>query len=160
MQRFSLPLALVVACLSATDVGCRKSVLEAPLVEWESDISAGLDRGAKEKKHGVVLLFSADWEGGGHRMKRTEFADNEVRWRMRKDFTAIYVDCTDDEAPAVMEAQHSFGIVGLPTMLVLTWDGSYVEEVQRFHAPIGVSQLVGALDAATKRVRARAIGRL
>jgi hypothetical protein len=137
---------LVLAVLAAGVSGCRKSAVAIPLI-WHIGVADGEASAAREHKP-VAMFFGASWDTAWKEIEVVTLADPEVRGRLAHDFVAVYVDATDDEAPATREASRRFKVVGDPTILLLTPD--LETELARFTEFIPPRRMSAALRAATQ----------
>jgi thiol:disulfide interchange protein DsbD len=96
-------------------VSCGKTDI-APNVEW-NDLATGERKARRTGKPAVVFLH-AEWSVADKEMEHKSFTAPEVRAAMR-DFIAISVDVTDDENPETRAAADRFGVIGVPTVIVI-----------------------------------------
>jgi hypothetical protein len=130
MRRSSSALAILVVCaLGAGTVGCRKTLVDVPLT-WESDLSNGFARAEAQNKP-IVLYFGAAWDTAAKELEQQTWSDPEIRLLLGRQFVAIAIDTTDDEAPFTREMQQRFKVVGDPTVIILGSDGR--SEILRFN---------------------------
>jgi thiol:disulfide interchange protein DsbD len=70
-----------------------------------------------------MIDFTAEWCAVCRQLETETFPHPGVV-RMAEAFVPIRVDATDAAAPRVRELQRRYGVVGLPTILFLTPDGT------------------------------------
>ena len=112
----------------------------APPLKWETDEAAGRARATTENK-GMIVDFGATWCGACKEMEEKTFPTAVVRSEGAR-FVAIKVDGTDDEAPQYKAMQKKYGVVGLPTVLLLDKTG---KEVARFNEFVPPDKFAAAL---------------
>jgi hypothetical protein len=145
MRRSSSAFAiLVVFALGA--VGCRKTLVDVPLT-WESDLSAGLARAEAQNKP-IVLYFGASWDTAAKELEQQTWSDPEIRLLLGRQFVAIAVATTDDEAPFTRTTQERFKVIGDPTVIILGSDGR--SEILRFNAFVPPTVMRRVLRAALR----------
>lgn len=103
-----IAIALLALACGKTDV--------APPVHWY-DVHAG-ERKARRTGMPAVVFVHAEWSAADKQMEQRTFAAPEVRAAM-KDFVAISVDVTDDESEETKRATERFGVLGVPTVIVI-----------------------------------------
>jgi hypothetical protein len=128
MRRSASALTIVVACALGA-AGCRKTLVDVPLT-WESDFSKGLARAEAQNKP-IVLYFGAEWDTAAKELEQQTWSDPEIRLLLGRQFVAIAIDTTDDEAAFTRTMQERFKVVGDPTVIILGSDGS--TEILRFN---------------------------
>jgi len=84
---------------------------------WYHDLAAGL-RAAQEEGKPVFLDFWASWCKNCEAMERTTFREDEVRARL-SSYVRVKVRAEDLNAPDTREKLDAFGVIGLPTYVVL-----------------------------------------
>ena len=70
-------------------------------------------------------------------------AEPSVRAEAQR-FVSIKVDATNDEDPNVVRLQKKYGVVGLPTVVVLNADG---EEKARFNEFVAADKMAAAIKS-------------
>jgi hypothetical protein len=109
-------------------------------------------------------IAAADLLGTGgppasyHALPHVTFTDPEVRYLMRRDFVAVHVDTTDDEARTEQQLAERFRVVGDPTVLILAPDGTELARVNEYVEPDPFAELL-ARAAGSTRPRALALFR-
>lgn len=120
MNRPFLRFSIIALILLPWD-GFSQQAQKTPLpsqVRWAASFSEALEQ-AKTQKKPVFVDVYADWCGWCKRLDLEVFSQEPVARMLNSDFIPVKVDSDQDP---------SFGqkylIEGLPTMLVLEWDGS------------------------------------
>jgi thiol:disulfide interchange protein DsbD len=85
-----------------------------PWLEKESDALAK----AQQEKRPMIIDFTADWCGACKKIANLTFSDPAVQIEAER-FVLLKVDATHDDDPAVEAIQKRYGVVGLPTVIVL-----------------------------------------
>jgi thiol:disulfide interchange protein DsbD len=112
---------------------------ELPWLAKESDALAR----AKANDSPMIVDFTADWCSACKRLARDTFTDPAVRTEIDR-FVLLRVDATNDDDPAVLEAQKKYKVAGLPTVIIL--DSNGVERA-RFTDFVAASQFHEAIRA-------------
>ncbi|MEO8181686.1 MAG: thioredoxin family protein, partial [Deltaproteobacteria bacterium] len=109
--------------------------LEAPQgqLQWEHSEAAATQRASSEAKP-VLLDFTAEWCGACKELARHTFADPTVL-REASRFVAVRVDATSDDDPAVDQLKDKYGVVGLPTVILLGANGQERARITQFVPP-------------------------
>ena len=109
--------------------------LEAPegQLQWEHSEAVAAQRASKEEKP-LLLDFTAEWCGACKELARHTFADPTVL-REASRFVALRVDATSDDDPAVDQLKDKYGVVGLPTVIVLGANGQERARITEFVPP-------------------------
>lgn len=116
--------------------------LEMPKGElpWMAKESDALAR-AKTDGSPVIIDFTADWCGACKRLARDTFTDPAVRSEIDR-FVLLRIDATNDDDPAIMDAQKKYKVAGLPTVIIIDSNGAekvrftdFVDATE-FHAAI------------------------
>ena len=109
--------------------------LEAPhgQLRWEHSEVAAMQR-AKDESKPILLDFTAEWCGACKELSRHTFADPTVM-REASRFVAVKVDATSDDDPAVDQIKNKYGVVGLPTVIMLGADGQERARITEFMPP-------------------------
>ena len=109
--------------------------LEAPhgQLRWEHSEVAAMQR-AKDESKPILLDFTAEWCGACKELSRHTFADPTVM-RDASRFVAVKVDATSDDDPAVDQIKNKYGVVGLPTVIMLGADGQERARITEFMPP-------------------------
>jgi thiol:disulfide interchange protein DsbD len=111
-----------------------------PPLTWQTDEAAARQLATKENK-AVIVDFGAAWCGACKEMEEKTFPTRLVRTEGAR-FVAIKVDGTDDEAPGFKAMQKKYGVVGLPTVLLLDKTG---KEQARFNEFVPAEKFAAAL---------------
>jgi thiol:disulfide interchange protein DsbD len=109
--------------------------LEAPQAElrWEHSEATATQRAASEAKP-LLLDFTAKWCGACKELARHTFADPNVMQEASR-FVAVQVDATSDDDPAVDQIKDKYGVVGLPTVILLGANGQERARITEFVPP-------------------------
>ena len=155
-RRGMTAIALLVAVASLGSIGslgCRKTTISVPIT-WESDIDTGIARARRDDKP-IVIYFGAAWDCAAKELEQVTFSDPEVRFLVRRDFVAVHVDTTDEEAPHEQELVQRFGVIGDPTVLILGPDG--ITELARVNEYVEPERFAGLLARAAGSTRPPAL---
>jgi thioredoxin:protein disulfide reductase len=112
---------------SLVNVGLRSET--ASMIQWASHSPSALEA-AKTTGRPVVIDFTADWCNACHELDENTYTDPAVARRF-KNFTAIKVDMTRDDDPAVVAIGNQYGVKGLPTVIFLGPDGAERRELRQ-----------------------------
>lgn len=120
--------------------------VEAPQgqLHWEHSEVAAIERAKSESKP-LLLDFTAEWCGACKELSRHTFADPTVMKEASR-FVAVKVDATSDDDPAVDEVKNKYGVVGLPTVIVLGADGRERARITEFMPPDQFLSTLRAVD--------------
>jgi len=118
--------------------------LEAPRgqLRWEHSEIVARQRALTEAKP-LLIDFTAEWCGACKELARHTFANPDVMKEASR-FVAVKVDATSDEDTAVDQIKGKYGVVGLPTVIVLGSDG---RERARFTEFVPPEQFLNKLRA-------------
>jgi thioredoxin:protein disulfide reductase len=118
--------------------------IEAPRGQlvWEHSEVMARQRAESEAKP-LLIDFTAEWCGACKELARHTFANPDVMKEASR-FVAVKVDATSDEDTAVDEVKGKYGVVGLPTVIVLGSDG---RERARFTEFVPPEQFLSKLRA-------------
>lgn len=135
--------ALVVGAWLALSTG-EAPVAEAQGVDWQQlSIRQALDRAAAEDRR-VFVKFDAEWCSYCRKLDDEVLSTAEGA-AVTADMIAVSFDFDDEENRALVE---QYVVLGLPTSLVLTADGSQVGRIQGYHGrQEWVAELVAASSA-------------
>ncbi|RLB50711.1 MAG: hypothetical protein DRJ42_18320 [Deltaproteobacteria bacterium] len=119
-------------------------VAEAQGVEWQDlTMRQALDRAAAEDRR-VFVKFDAEWCSYCRKLEDEVLSTAEGA-SITEDMIAVTFDFDDEENRALVE---QYVVLGLPTSLVLTADGTQVGRIQGYHGrEEWVSELVAATSA-------------
>ena len=97
--------------------------LEAPRgkLSWEPSEELARTRAEAEKRP-MLVDFTAEWCGACKEFSRITFSDPTVMAEARR-FVAVQVDATNEDDAAVDKVKDRYGVVGLPTVVLLGSDG-------------------------------------
>jgi thiol:disulfide interchange protein len=142
------PIALVVALLAC---GKARKDPAPPLVFYSLEEGEA----AARRRHELALVFfGADWSTADKELEYSTFPDPEVREAMR-DWIAIKVDMTDDEAPGLREKLDRFKVIGDPSTILVDFDDPGGGELLRFNEYVKPMTMASAIRAAAARARSR-----
>ncbi len=95
-------------------------------ITWHHDLPSALATGRTEGRP-VMIDFRADWCGACLNLERETFPDPAVVQEAQR-LVAVKIDCTNPDDPEVKRLQTRYGVVGLPTIVFLTPDGTPLPE--------------------------------
>lgn len=102
-------------------------------LEWlESETEAA--HLAQAEKKPMIVDFGAEWCAACKELAVHTFADGNVREEARR-FVAVKVDATDDENEEINKLKDKYGVVGLPTVVVLDSEGKEALRFNEFVPP-------------------------
>jgi len=109
--------------------------LEAPRAQlrWEHSEATATQRAASEAKP-LLLDFTAEWCGACKELARHTFADPTVMQEASR-FIAVQVDATSDDDPTIDQVKDKYGVVGLPTVILLGANGQERARITEFIPP-------------------------
>jgi thiol:disulfide interchange protein DsbD len=122
------------------------SWLELPRghLQWESSETVARERGRAESRP-VLIDFTAEWCGACNELSRHTFADPRVMAEASR-FVAVKVDATQEDDPSVDRVKDKYGVVGLPTVIVLGSDGSERLRFTEFVPPARFLEAIRSVD--------------
>lgn len=91
---------------------------------WLADEALGRALARRTGKP-MLINFDAAWCAACREMDRDTFPSPDVQAALRK-VVAVSVDVTDDEAPEGARLRKKYGVVGLPTLVILDRNGKEV----------------------------------
>ncbi|WP_394833584.1 thioredoxin family protein [Pendulispora rubella] len=119
-----------------------KDLASAPPIAWQGN---GAEESARAQalaaNKPVLVDFGASWCKACNELDEQTWPDPRVRGAAAK-FAGIKVDATDDEDPTVKKLQKKYGVVGLPTVVILNSRG---EEKARFNEFVTPDKMAAAL---------------
>ena len=120
--------------------------LEAPRgqLHWEHSETLARQRARSEAKP-LLIDFTAEWCGACKELSRHTFANPDVMKEAGR-FVAVKVDATSDDDAAVDEVKNRYGVVGLPTVIVLGSDGRERARFTEFVPPAQMLTKLRAVD--------------
>lgn len=102
-------------------------------IAWVVSEEQGRAKATAEGKP-VIIDFGATWCEGCKEFEHKTFPDVTVRTEAQR-FVAIKVDASDDEAPDTVRVQKKYGVVGLPTVILLDKSGNEIVRFTEFVPP-------------------------
>ncbi len=111
-------------------------------LNWVSSEAQGREQATTEKRPAIVD-FGAAWCGACNELRTQTFADAAVRAEAAR-FVAIAVDATNDDDPQTSKVKDKYGVVGLPTVVLLD---SHGKERKRFAEFVPPAQFLDALKS-------------
>ena len=96
----------------------------------------------EKEKRPMLVDFTATWCGACQEMAKDTFADPRVMQKAG-NFVAVKIDATDQDDPAVEEVSKKYGVVGLPTVLLIGSDG---KERKRFTEFVGPERFLTEIE--------------
>ena len=93
----------------------------------------------------MIVDFGAAWCGACNELKTHTFADQTVRAEASR-FVAVNVDATDDDDPTVHDVKTRYGVVGLPTVIVLDSEGLERVRFNEFVTPDRFAEALRSVD--------------
>jgi thioredoxin:protein disulfide reductase len=133
-------LSLVLTWLDQPHGAAAVATSDAPDIVWLTSEAEGRAKAAAEGRP-VLIDFGADWCKACKELEHSTFPHAAVRAAARR-FVAIHIDATDDEATEIVTLQKKYGVVGLPTVIMLDKDG---REVVRFNEFVPPERFVDAM---------------
>jgi thioredoxin:protein disulfide reductase len=124
----------VLKSVGASLVTCAGFVIVSALgqpesaLKWEKTSFVEAKRLAASKQQPLLVDFTATWCGACKKLDSSTFSDPAVRAEAGR-FVAVKVDATNDDDPAVQRTMSELGVVGLPTVLLISSAG---KEAARF----------------------------
>jgi thiol:disulfide interchange protein len=142
------PIGLVVALLA-----CGKSRADPPPPLVFYSLEEG--EAAARRRHELALVFfGAEWSSADKELEHSTFPDPEVREAMR-DWIAIKVDMTDEDAPGLRAKLDRFKVLGDPSTILIDFDDPEGRELLRFNELVQPITMASAIRAATARAKSR-----
>jgi thioredoxin:protein disulfide reductase len=133
----SIPMAIIGGFLLVTWMQIPKAQLE-----WIGSEADGT-RLAQAEHRPLIVDFGAEWCGACKELASHTFSDDKVRDEAGR-FVAVRVDATDEDDPQVNAVKGKYGVVGLPTVVVLDSRG---KERARFNEFIPPERFLAAIRA-------------
>ena len=97
---------------------------------------------SKTEKRPMLVDFTATWCGACQEMAKDTFADPRVMAKAG-NFVAVKIDATDQDDPKVEEVSKKYGVVGLPTVLLIDSQG---KERKRFTEFVGPERFLTEIE--------------
>ena len=150
MRRLRSFLALL--AVVGGNAACGKTAEEPPPIVWHHDVESGRAAAIAQNKL-AIIFFHADWDCGSKEYEHTTFVDPQVRALLHKDFVAIEVDVSDEEQTETRRLSERFGIIGVPTLVILGPD--LAREEGRANQYLDGRSLAGLLVSAKENAEHR-----
>ena len=109
-------------------------------LRWIASESEGRSLAEAERRP-MIVDFGAEWCGACNELRTRTFSDPAVQLEARR-FVAVNVDATNDDDPQINSVKDRYGVVGLPTVVVLDSQG---KEQARFVEFVPPERFAGAL---------------
>jgi thiol:disulfide interchange protein DsbD len=135
-------LSVVVFVCAGFSMITKLSRSESSLV-WQHDELAVVRAKAKTEGRPLVVDFTATWCGACKELDKLTFSNTAVM-REAGRFSAVKIDATHDDDPAVAAAMRSLDVKGLPTVVLFDSTGN---EVRRFTDFVAAEPFLAALRA-------------
>jgi thioredoxin:protein disulfide reductase len=103
-------------------------------LRWEKSSFFEAAKIAKTEARPLLVDFTATWCGACKKLDSNTFADKTVQ-REAGRFVAVKVDATSDENPEVQAIMSQLGVVGLPTVLLISSSGTEAKRFTDFVEP-------------------------
>ena len=103
---------------------------DAPEIAWLTDETAALAKAKAENKP-VLIDFGAEWCTACKELEHDTFPDAKVRAEATR-FVALHIAATDDDLPGIKEIKDKYGVVGLPTVIMIDRNGKQVVRFNEF----------------------------
>jgi thiol:disulfide interchange protein DsbD len=107
---------------------------------WVADEAIGVALARRTGKP-VLLTFDAAWCTACRELDRETFPSPDVQVLLRK-VVAIRADVTDGEAPESARLLEKYGVIGLPTLLILDRNGNEVARATEFIRPKALAAML------------------
>jgi thiol:disulfide interchange protein DsbD len=98
-------------------------------IAWRDDYGAAIAE-ARDQNRPLLLDFTADWCGACQELARETFSHGAVALEAQR-FVAVRVDATR-QTPAIEQIMENHEVRGLPTVLLLSRDGTEASRVTEF----------------------------
>ena len=120
--------------------------LEAPKgkLSWEPSESVARTRAESERRP-MLVDFTAEWCGACKELSRITFSDPTVMTEARR-FVAVKVDATNEDDAEIDKVKDRYGVVGLPTVVLLGSDGRERARFTEFVPPERFLTAIRAID--------------
>ena len=120
--------------------------LEAPKgkLSWEPSEQVARTRAETERRP-MLVDFTAEWCGACKELSRITFSDPTVMTEARR-FVAVKVDATNEDDAEVDKVKDRYGVVGLPTVVLLGSDGRERARFTEFVPPERFLTAIRAVD--------------
>jgi thioredoxin:protein disulfide reductase len=113
-------------------------------LEWIGSETDGA-RLAQTEHRPLIVDFGAEWCVACKELASHTFADDKVRDEAGR-FVAVRVDATDEDDPQVNAVKGKYGVVGLPTVVVLDSHGKERARFNEFVPPERFLQAIRVID--------------
>ncbi|WP_394823738.1 protein-disulfide reductase DsbD family protein [Pendulispora albinea] len=123
-------------------IAANKDLASAPPISWQSGEEAARAQATTANKP-VIVDFGATWCKACSELDESTWPDPRVR-AAAASFVAIRVDATDDDDPEVQRLRKKYGVIGLPTVVVINGHG---EEMKRFNEYVTPEKMAEAIKS-------------
>lgn len=124
--------ATVVKAAVGAEASAPPTAPSTPL-RWIEDEAAGIAVARQEGKP-TLISFEAAWCMASRELERRTFSDADVKTALRR-FVTIRIDASDDDAPETAPVTKKYGVIGLPTIVILDASGHEFARVTEFVPP-------------------------
>lgn len=114
----------------------------APVIAWQAKEVPATELARKEKKP-MLIDFGAEWCTACKELDERTWPSPSVRAEAAR-FVAVKIDATDEDDPETKRLTKKFGVVGLPTVIVLDSEG---KEKVRFTEFVAADKMSAAMKA-------------
>jgi thioredoxin:protein disulfide reductase len=115
-----------------------------PAIQWATDEEKARAQAVTDKKP-VIVDFGAEWCTACKELEHNTWPDGKVKQQASR-FVTIKVDATDDDAPETKRLQKKYGVVGLPTVLVLDSTGKERARFNEFVTPEKFAEAIATIQ--------------
>ncbi len=112
----------------------------APVIAWQTKEGPATELAQREKKP-MLIDFGAEWCTACKELDERTWPSPNVRAEAAR-FVAVKIDATDEDDPETKRLTKKFGVVGLPTVILLDSQG---KEKVRFTEFVAADKMTAAL---------------
>lgn len=114
----------------------------APVIAWQASEAPALELAQKEKKP-TLIDFGATWCTACKELDELTWPDNRVRTEAAR-FVSVKIDATDEDDAETKRLTKKYGVVGLPTVVLLDSEG---KEKLRFTEFVPAAKMAQAIQS-------------